>query len=605
MSRKIIGVTVGTTLPKPNFDQTDPRKGDYIRGDRTFITPDDTLTHVGRPADAKATGDAINKVQTSIDEVSQIVENLNDVYYTESEIDSMVDDVNAAIDAKSDDNHNHDTLYYTETEIDDKFDVMQSDINSKVDKDTYDEEISDLNNRIDDVEGDIHTINEALSGVSEEFEEYKQTNSEAVSAHDTEIEAIKADYLTSDDKAELKGNITQLQDNITEVSNKVAANESAIEILNGEGDGSVKKTIDNAFNEFAANISNDGVVNTYKELIDYAATHGSEFTELVGEVDSIDTRVGEVESDLTDYKTSVSDQLNELQIDFDSHNDDKENPHEVTAEQVGAYTKEEIEELITAEDIDDICGSNVIIGGGDADVVSYATKQWVQDGYQPKGNYLTSVPDGYATESYVNTQIASIPTPNVSGQINAHNIATDSHNDIRLIINGLSTRLNTLADCDDDTLDQMSEVVDYIKSNKSLIEGITTKKVNVSDIIDNLTTNVSNKPLSAAQGVILNGLIEELASNLSNYQPKGDYLTAVPDGYATEEFVTTKIAEAELSAGITKEELKDVIDEYFEENPVSSSNNSLFASDDDNGNVTLTVVGFSVSDDDSGNITIS
>ena len=29
---KIIGNLVGTTLPKPNFKQTDPTKGDYIKG---------------------------------------------------------------------------------------------------------------------------------------------------------------------------------------------------------------------------------------------------------------------------------------------------------------------------------------------------------------------------------------------------------------------------------------------------------------------------------------------------------------------------------------------------------------------------------------------
>ena len=64
---KIIGATVGTTKPKPNFDQTDPRKGDFIRGDRTFITPDDTLNVEGRPADAKATGDALKqKAQVQI-----------------------------------------------------------------------------------------------------------------------------------------------------------------------------------------------------------------------------------------------------------------------------------------------------------------------------------------------------------------------------------------------------------------------------------------------------------------------------------------------------------------------------------------------------------
>lgn len=36
MSRKIIGVTVGTQLPKPNFKQTDPTKGDYIKNKPDF-----------------------------------------------------------------------------------------------------------------------------------------------------------------------------------------------------------------------------------------------------------------------------------------------------------------------------------------------------------------------------------------------------------------------------------------------------------------------------------------------------------------------------------------------------------------------------------------
>lgn len=95
-----------------------------------------------------------------------------------------------------------------------------------------------------------------------------------------------------------------------------------------------------------------------------------------------------------------------------------------------------------------------------------------------------------------------------SGTVSAHNTAVDAHNDIRLLIEGLTTRLNALADSDDTTLDQMSEVVAYIKSNKSLIDAITTSKINVSDIIDNLTTNVANKPLSAAQGVALKALID-------------------------------------------------------------------------------------------------
>lgn len=63
---KIIGYTVGTPLPKPSFDQTDPKKGDYIKGDRSFLNMDETLTESGRPADAKATGDAINLVEEEL-----------------------------------------------------------------------------------------------------------------------------------------------------------------------------------------------------------------------------------------------------------------------------------------------------------------------------------------------------------------------------------------------------------------------------------------------------------------------------------------------------------------------------------------------------------
>lgn len=91
-----------------------------------------------------------------------------------------------------------------------------------------------------------------------------------------------------------------------------------------------------------------------------------------------------------------------------------------------------------------------------------------------------------------------------------HNTGTDTHSDIRLLIQGLTDRLNALADSDDNTLDQLSEIVAYIKSNRDLISSITTDKVSVADIVDNLTTNVANKPLSAAQGVAIKALIDAL-----------------------------------------------------------------------------------------------
>ena len=151
--------------------------------------------------------------------------------------------------------------------------------------------------------------------------------------------------------------------------------------------------------------------------------------------------------------------------------------------------------------------------------------------------------------AYTDKKIAAIPMPDVSGQIGAHNAdaaahadirqavssaagaaakaqqavsthntATDAHNDIRLLVEGLTTRLNALANSDDATLDQMAEVVAYIKDNRELIEQITTGKVSVSDIVDNLTTNVANKPLSAAQGVVLKALLDASAEDIETLE---------------------------------------------------------------------------------------
>lgn len=101
-----------------------------------------------------------------------------------------------------------------------------------------------------------------------------------------------------------------------------------------------------------------------------------------------------------------------------------------------------------------------------------------------------------------------------SSAVSGHNTSTDAHSDIRELITGLTTRLNTLANSTDEDLDQMAEIVEYIKANKTLIDSITTSKVNVADIVNNLTTNVATKPLSAAQGVAIKALIDALQTEV-------------------------------------------------------------------------------------------
>ncbi len=111
-------------------------------------------------------------------------------------------------------------------------------------------------------------------------------------------------------------------------------------------------------------------------------------------------------------------------------------------------------------------------------------------------------------------------------KVSEHNSSEKAHADIRNLLTTLTTRLNTLADSDDTTLDQLSEIVAYIKNNKTLIDGITTSKVNVSDIIDNLTSSITNKPLSAKQGKVLKELITTLTSTVDGKVNKaGDTMT--------------------------------------------------------------------------------
>lgn len=109
----------------------------------------------------------------------------------------------------------------------------------------------------------------------------------------------------------------------------------------------------------------------------------------------------------------------------------------------------------------------------------------------------------------------------------AHNTDTDAHSDIRLLIQGLIARLDTVANSSDKELDQLSEIVAYIKNNKSLIDGVTTSKVNVADIVNNLTTNVDDKPLSASQGVVLKAFIDAITvpTKVSQLENDRGYLT--------------------------------------------------------------------------------
>ena len=171
-------------------------------------------------------------------------------------------------------------------------------------------------------------------------------------------------------------------------------------------------------------------------------------------------------------------------------------------------------------------------------------------GKQPAGTYLTEETDptvpawakAAAKPGYTASEVGAAPSGTAAAIVSEHNTEATAHSDMRLLIQGLTDRLNALADSDDTTLDQLSEIVTYIKSNRDLIAAVTTDKVSVGDIVNDLVTNVANKPLSAAQGVALKAMID--AISIPEKLPNPNALTftgAVEDSYDGSEEKTINI----------------------------------------------------------------
>lgn len=160
------------------------------------------------------------------------------------------------------------------------------------------------------------------------------------------------------------------------------------------------------------------------------------------------------------------------------------------------------------------------------------------DTWTPSASEVGARPDTWMPSA---ADVGADAAGTASGAVAAHNTSGAAHADLRALIEGLTNRLNALADSDDTTLDQLSEIVAYIKSNKALIDAVTTGKVSTSDIVDNLTTNASGKVLSAAQGVRLKALIDAIVipDKLPNPQP----LTINGQSYDGSEAVTVTTVE--------------------------------------------------------------
>ena len=121
----------------------------------------------------------------------------------------------------------------------------------------------------------------------------------------------------------------------------------------------------------------------------------------------------------------------------------------------------------------------------------------------------------------IKTDVISI-TNNLSNSIDTkiseHNESTTAHPDIRSLISNLTNKLNTFLDTDDESLDQISELITFIQNNRTLIEGITTSKIDKNQGIENASKGL----IVGEDGCVTLGDIGyypvEITSVNSNYQ---------------------------------------------------------------------------------------
>ena len=89
----------------------------------------------------------------------------------------------------------------------------------------------------------------------------------------------------------------------------------------------------------------------------------------------------------------------------------------------------------------------------------------------------------------------------IDSDISAHNSSTSAHSDIRSLISAVDSRV-------DDANSNIDDADSRIDTLNATVSALDTNKVNKSDIVNNLTTDDSTKPLSAAMGMELKNSID-------------------------------------------------------------------------------------------------
>lgn len=306
--------------------------------------------------------------------------------------------------------------------------------------------------------------------------------SAAINAAQSDIEDIFEAIVALEKKnSSLEDAVEQNAGDITDNLNAINANTSAIQALQGN-----VQTLTNADKALQNNINTNSTnIGTNANNISSLQTSVNDLNKKDGELQE---SINGISNTLTNFQTTTSNNFTTV--------------NENITKIINGTTVVKKADSATSAASATSAGKATNDGNGKNIANTYETKENAASNVASLQTYAEAKADAALNSA----------KSDAASKISAHNIATDTHNDIRLLISSLSTQVNEFLDVTDDKRDQLSEVLQLIDNNKGTLDSLTTNKINKSDIVDDLVTSSSDKVLSAKQGAALKESLDTLSN---------------------------------------------------------------------------------------------
>lgn len=180
-----------------------------------------------------------------------------------------------------------------------------------------------------DLASDVATLQGKVASLIEKVGAAKEGETAAtglyalIEAAQKQADKGVTDAKTADDKAvAAQADVDALEtvvgaDDTTGLRKRIKTNEDAIGVLKGTGEGSVTKAVNDAIDAFATKATDNGTIDTFKELVDWVAKHPEVVNGLTGDINKLKAILkgfGTAEGESPEVKAYIDGAIKALKI---------------------------------------------------------------------------------------------------------------------------------------------------------------------------------------------------------------------------------------------------------------------------------------------------